>query len=475
MADMAPRQVINNGTYTLTLADLSSSGQVSNVFSDVTVTVSGKTLSFTANGTSYSYTYDYSWGSTSLNEIIAGNGHGGYYIITTSKNNIGTSYSYSYSSNTSKNQWNVTNNGKNYTLNQDSTMSSSGSFDPCFLAGTLIQTPNGLVAVEDLKIGDVLSITLPNGTAATRKVIWAGSNRKQTFPWQHDDEAGYPVRILKNAISEGVPFKDLLVTAEHCLFLNGHFIPARMLVNGRSISYDRSITSYDYYHIETEDHAIITADGVQTETYLNTGNRGMFSQSGTVVSLTSPAKSWEADAAAPLTTDRAIVEPIFREIEARAEHVAPNTEAPQTVLTSDSDLHLLCDNGCTLRPVKTEMGKVEFLLPAGVRAIQIMSRASRPSDVVGPFLDDRRTLGVPVGNVTISNAKGTQQITSHQTEAPLAGWYPTDASRYRWTAGSAWLSLEERAEDGMAVLSMEIAGSGPYVVSVEEAQTALRA
>jgi len=53
------------------------------------------------------------------------------------------------------------------------------------------------------------------------------------------------------------------------------------------------------------------------------------------------------------------------------------------------------------------MGKVEFLLPAGVRAIQIMSRASRPSDVVGPFLDDRRTLGVPVGNVTISNAKGT--------------------------------------------------------------------
>lgn len=72
---MAPRQVINNGTYTLTLADLSSSGQVSNVFSDVRVTVSGKTLSFTANGTSYSYTYDYYWGSTSLNEIIAGNGH----------------------------------------------------------------------------------------------------------------------------------------------------------------------------------------------------------------------------------------------------------------------------------------------------------------------------------------------------------------------------------------------------------------
>ncbi|QEH96434.1 Hint domain-containing protein [Gluconobacter thailandicus] len=475
MPDMPGKQVIQNGTYTLTLANLSSNGKVSNVFTDVKVTVSGQTLSFTADGTSYSYTYDYSWGSTSLNEIIAGNGHGGYYIITTSKSNIGTSYKYNYNSDTSKNQWTVTNNGTTYTLSQDSSMSSTGSFDPCFLAGTLIQTPDGLVAVEDLGIGDLVSVTLPDGTAVARKIIWAGSNQKQTFPWQHDDEAGYPVRILKNAISEGVPFKDLLVTAEHCLFLNGHFIPARMLVNGRSISYDRSITSYDYYHVETEDHAIITADGVLTETYLNTGNRGMFSQSGTVVSLSSPSKSWEADAAVPLTTDRAIVEPIFREIEARAEQVAPHTESTQTVLTSDSDLHLLCDNGSTLRPVKSEMGKVEFLLPAGVRSIQIMSRASRPSDVVGPFLDDRRELGVPVGNVTISNAKGTQKITSHQTTASLSGWYPTDASRYRWTAGNAWLSLEERKEDGMAVLSMEIAGSGPYIESVNEAQTALRA
>ncbi|WP_035367102.1 Hint domain-containing protein, partial [Acetobacter pasteurianus] len=72
----------------------------------------------------------------------------------------------------------------------------------------------------------------------------------------------------------------MLITAEHCLFFEGKFVPVRMLVNGVSIFYDKSITSYDYYHVETDQHSVITADGMLTESYLDTGNRRAFRQEG---------------------------------------------------------------------------------------------------------------------------------------------------------------------------------------------------
>ncbi|PHY94849.1 hypothetical protein CSR02_04105, partial [Acetobacter pomorum] len=102
-------------------------------------------------------------------------------------------------------------------------------------------------------------------------VIWVGKAHATVRPELTDDEAGWPVRILKDAIADGVPYKDMLITAEHCMFFKGKLVPVRMLVNGVSIFYDKSITSYDYYHVETEQHSVITADGMLTESYLDTG------------------------------------------------------------------------------------------------------------------------------------------------------------------------------------------------------------
>ncbi|OAG77387.1 outer membrane protein [Acetobacter malorum] len=151
----------------------------------------------------------------------------------------------------------------------------------CFLAGSMIRTPNGAVVVEDIQIGDqVVTFDWKNNKDVTRAVIWAGKAHCTVRPELSDDAAGWPVRILKDAIAEGVPYKDMLITSEHCLFFDGKFVPARMLVNGASIFYDKSITSYDYYHVETEQHSVITADGMLTESYLDTGNRSSFRQEG---------------------------------------------------------------------------------------------------------------------------------------------------------------------------------------------------
>ncbi|MFT9450422.1 Hint domain-containing protein [Gluconobacter japonicus] len=334
----------------------------------------------------------------------------------------------------------------------------------CFLAGSLISIPSGTIAVEKLAVGDNVTAYV-DGTETVRQVTWAGQARCTVRPHLALDQAGYPVRILKNAISEGVPFKDMLITAEHCLFFDGKFVPARMLVNGRSIFYDTSITSYDYYHIETADHSVIMADGMLTESYLDTGNRRAFRQNNAVVSIPlSRNLSWD-DAAAPLTVSREAVEPIYRQIEVRAkeQNCPVHSEAPS--LTYDSDLHLITNTGAVLHQIREHNGRVMFMIPAGVKSVRIVSNASRPCDVVGPFVDDRRTLGVLMGDVKLYEGNATTTLTAHLNEADLSGWNNVEDGTMRWTDGSARLNLGRRPLGSIALMALQIHVGGPYLLA----------
>ncbi|OUJ02697.1 Hint domain-containing protein [Acetobacter cibinongensis] len=338
----------------------------------------------------------------------------------------------------------------------------------CFLSGSMIRTPKGDVAVEDIQIGDqVITFDWRNNADIVRPVVWVGKARATVRPELHDDEAGWPVRILKDAIADGVPYKDMLITAEHCLFFKDCFVPVRMLVNGMSIFYDKSITSYDYYHVETEQHSIITADGMLTESYLDTGNRSSFRQEGKVATLRGAVKSWADDAGAPLGVARSFVEPLFRALEWRENSVVGIQIPSETMeLTDDPDLHLVTDTGATVRPMRKTAHQYSFMLPPDTQSVRIISRASRPSDVIGPFVDDRRHMGVAVADVRLLCAKRQFDITSHlQAEKP-EGWYETDWTDCAWTNGDAELPLGDHLSHGkMGILSMTIRAAGPYLQS----------
>ncbi|WP_215763142.1 Hint domain-containing protein [Acetobacter sp. P1H12_c] len=344
----------------------------------------------------------------------------------------------------------------------------------CFLAGSLISTPSGTIAVENLAVGDNVTAYV-DGTETVRQVTWAGQARCTVRPHVALDQAGYPVRILKNAISEGVPFKDMLITAEHCLFFDGKFVPARMLVNGRSIFYDTSITSYDYYHIETADHSVIMADGMLTESYLDTGNRRAFRQNNAVVSIPlSRDLSWD-NAAAPLTVSREAVEPIYRQIEVRAKEQNCPVHSEAQPLTYDSDLHLVTDTGATIRAARTNNDQIIFMIPVGVDSVRIVSRASRPCDALGPFVDDRRTLGVLVGEIRLFESNATRMLSAHFTDENLSGWSNVEDGTMRWTEGNALLSLGHRPLGSIALLSVQILASGPYLMTDTTLDIALQA
>lgn len=335
----------------------------------------------------------------------------------------------------------------------------------CFLAGSMIRTPDGDCAVENIQIGDeVVTFDWKSNADRVSPVVWVGKAHVSVRPDLPDDAAGYPVRILKNAVADGVPYKDMLITAEHCLFFENRFVPARMLVNGVSIFYDKTIRSYDYYHVETEHHSVITADGMLTESYLDTGNRRSFKQNGKVIGLGGATRNWVEDAAAPLGVDRSFAEPVFRALDER-KHKVETTQKETKIpdMTNDPDLHLMTETGAIIRPIRRTAGQYSFMVPSHTKSVRIMSRASRPSDVIGPFVDDRRYLGVAVTELCLLSAKCQYALMSQLWEDKPEGWYLTGRSDCLWTNGAALLPVGNYLNPNeVSLLSITILENNSY-------------
>ncbi len=141
----------------------------------------------------------------------------------------------------------------------------------CFLSGTGIATPDGDVAVESLEIGDL--VTLSDGRTAP--VAWVGIHTVSTrFA---DPLRALPIRIQQNALGEGLPARDLLLSADHALFLDGILVQAGALINDSTITREHNVPEvFSYYHVEVADHSLILAENVPAETFVDNVSRMAF-------------------------------------------------------------------------------------------------------------------------------------------------------------------------------------------------------
>ncbi|MFV1874922.1 Hint domain-containing protein [Nioella sp.] len=149
----------------------------------------------------------------------------------------------------------------------------SGTYQKCFLPGTEIAAPGGEVQVETLRIGDC--IVTKDGRAVPVK--WIG---RQTVSTRFGPaERLMPVRFAAGALGDGLPHTDLTVTADHGMLVEGVICHAGALVNGTTITRvpltDMGET-YTVYHIETETHEIILANGAPAETFIDNVSRRVF-------------------------------------------------------------------------------------------------------------------------------------------------------------------------------------------------------
>jgi hypothetical protein len=144
-------------------------------------------------------------------------------------------------------------------------------FPVCFLAGTMVATPAGETLVDNLVIGDV--VLTADGRAAPVK--WVGV--QTVVALFADPLRSFPIRVLAGALGEGLPVRDLLVSPDHALFLDGALVHAGALVNGTTIVREVAMPErFTYFHIEVEDHALILAEGVPAETFVDNVTRRRF-------------------------------------------------------------------------------------------------------------------------------------------------------------------------------------------------------
>jgi hypothetical protein len=97
---------------------------------------------------------------------------------------------------------------------------------------------------------------------------------------------------------------------------------------------------------------------------------------------------------------------------------------------------------------------------------------------VGPFVDDRRDLGVLVGEVAVWH--GRQRVVSHLhlTAPELDGWFTREGEPGRWTDGNAVLPVSFGAKPILAkaiLLEVEVVRAGPYLQTLEAEEDNRRA
>ena len=342
----------------------------------------------------------------------------------------------------------------------------------CFAAGTAIATDSGEVPVEALAEGDMV-VTVQDGQPVPMPVKWMGIRKIDIAGHPHPHTVA-PIRIRAGAFGDDLPRRDLLVSPAHAIYVDGKLVPANLLINHMTIMQDLHTQSVTYYHIEMDRHSLILAEGLTSESYLDTGNRAYFSNAGMAMVLhpefhvNAGLKQWEEDACAPLAIDAETIAPIWQTLADRAETLG--YVPPRFTTTTDADMYVEA-NGRRLRPIAVAQGRHTFMLPAGANDIVLRSRTSAPADL-NPLSGDWRSLGVAVRGMTLRDGDDHIVIPADHPGL-IQGWHTAEAingSVWRWTTGNAAIPIPGTA--GPAMLDIEIGAMATYILtrSDQEAQ-----
>ncbi|HQU01615.1 MAG TPA: Hint domain-containing protein, partial [Acetobacteraceae bacterium] len=292
-------------------------------------------------------------------------------------------------------------------------------FMPCFAAGVLILTARGEVPVEEMRVGDEVVL----GRGGLAPVQWIGRRHIDLARHPRPDSV-QPVRLQAGSIIDGVPRRDLYLSPDHALYLDGILVPSKALLNGETIA-RLSVSQVVYYHIELAAHDVIFADGTPVETYLDCGNRGAFENARGAMHLHADfASAFRHEASyAPVWEAGDKVEAIRARLLARC----------TTKRSADPAIRLV--QGCHKLALQWAS---ENMLHAGLAAdsgdVMVMSRNAIPGEI-SPDPRDRRRLGVALGEILLGGPTGIRRIGLDHLDL-VTGWHEVEAGQ-RWTDGAA--------------------------------------
>lgn len=143
----------------------------------------------------------------------------------------------------------------------------------CVAGGTLIETQNGAVPVEQLAVDD--SVTTADGRQVP--VRWIGRRALNRAELEAQPELR-PIVIAPEALGPAQPRRRLTVSPQHRIRLADWraelmfgsadvLVPAKALINDRNIQRDNSCTPVEYFHLLFDQHEIILTEGAETESF----------------------------------------------------------------------------------------------------------------------------------------------------------------------------------------------------------------
>lgn len=143
---------------------------------------------------------------------------------------------------------------------------------PCFTPGALIETKDGPIAVENLRVGQKV-LTRDNGF---KRIRWIGRRVLDARELAANPTL-QPVLIRKGALGDGLPTADLRVSPQHRMLLSGpradllfgesEVLAAALHLVGQPGIERAPCESVTYLHVMFDAHEIILADSAWTESF----------------------------------------------------------------------------------------------------------------------------------------------------------------------------------------------------------------
>jgi hypothetical protein len=304
------------------------------------------------------------------------------------------------------------------------------------LAGTRIATADGDRPAEALRHGDSV-LTMDKARTVPRPLRWVG--RMQVDLARHlSPGRAAPVRILAGALAPGQPARDLLLSPDHAVLVEGSLFQAQALRNGATVAQPVCGDKVLYVHLELARHGLLLAEDAAVESYLEVGNRGLFAGGRAMRGLAPDLAAvpsaaalavWQARGCAPLRLDTDAIRPVHLALAIRAGTLG-------WTVAADPALAVLAD-GAPVPLARFSDELAQARLPAGTRSVRLVSRTFSPADF-DPALMDRRRLGMAVRGLRLRG----------KTLPPGAfgrGWHLSEPD-WRWTDGDARLTLRALAE-----------------------------
>lgn len=143
----------------------------------------------------------------------------------------------------------------------------------CFTPGTLIETERGLRPVETIRPGDRVK-TRDHGLQPVREVLRRDLTRAELVL----RPALRPVRIAAGALGRGLPQRDLTVSPQHRMLIEGSraellfgesevLVPAVHMVGRPGIDRHPGLAGVTYIHLRFDGHEIVQAEGTWSESF----------------------------------------------------------------------------------------------------------------------------------------------------------------------------------------------------------------